>query len=447
MSKSRHATVQCEVDVVVVGGGAAGLWTLDRLLRNGYRAVLLESQGLGSGQTLASQGIIHGGLKYSLDGLLTTSAHHISDMPGVWRDALSGSIQPDLSRVALRSDGCYLWRTDNFSSRLGMLGAQLSLKVKPESIPQTSRPSVLKNVPGQVSWMPEQVISPGSFLQGLARRCAGQLLDISQSEVTWSVSERGHVTQIELQPHGGTNGDSQPPQHLTLVPRFVIFAAGAGNEELRHKIGLSSPCMQRRPLHMVVVKGTPGAELPMFQGHCVDGSKTRVTITSESVPGHQSPDEDVVWQLGGQIAEQGVSKSREELIVHAARELSSVLPGMDFSRTLWGTYRVDRAEGLTAHGGRPEKPVILYDHNVITVWPTKLAFAPSVAEEIVATICEQMGHPHRHHDQSAQQTTRFEKALSEWPKPPVAAPPWETIDLWTAWPLSTQEPIQRRQAG
>ena len=54
------------LDVLVFGGGAAGLWCLDRLRRAGYHAILLESKAIGSGQTIQSQGIIHGGGKYAL---------------------------------------------------------------------------------------------------------------------------------------------------------------------------------------------------------------------------------------------------------------------------------------------------------------------------------------------------------------------------------------------
>ncbi|HCS51023.1 MAG TPA: FAD-dependent oxidoreductase, partial [Planctomycetaceae bacterium] len=63
-----------EADIVIIGGGIAGLWTLDELRRNGVRALLLENRTLGFGQTISSQGIIHGGLKYSLKGVLTASA-------------------------------------------------------------------------------------------------------------------------------------------------------------------------------------------------------------------------------------------------------------------------------------------------------------------------------------------------------------------------------------
>ena len=57
------------LDALIFGGGAAGLWLLDRLSRDGHHVVLLEARSLGMGQTVASQGIIHGGLKYTLSGL------------------------------------------------------------------------------------------------------------------------------------------------------------------------------------------------------------------------------------------------------------------------------------------------------------------------------------------------------------------------------------------
>ena len=68
------APVEVRVDVIVFGGGIAGLWTLARLQQAGYKAVLLESQALGAGQTRYAQGIIHGGTKYALTGKLTASS-------------------------------------------------------------------------------------------------------------------------------------------------------------------------------------------------------------------------------------------------------------------------------------------------------------------------------------------------------------------------------------
>ena len=46
-----NATAPAGLDVVIFGGGAAGLWLLDQLVENGYDALLLETGDLGSGQT------------------------------------------------------------------------------------------------------------------------------------------------------------------------------------------------------------------------------------------------------------------------------------------------------------------------------------------------------------------------------------------------------------
>ena len=128
------------LDALIFGGGAAGLWLLDRLSRDGHHVLLLESRALGSGQTVASQGIIHGGLKYTLSGLLTKSAKNIREMPNVWRDSLLGKSTPNLTRTRVRSDCCYLWQTDSITSRAGMIGARLGLRVKPETISTDERP-------------------------------------------------------------------------------------------------------------------------------------------------------------------------------------------------------------------------------------------------------------------------------------------------------------------
>ncbi len=123
-----------QVDVLIFGGGAAGLWLLNELARRGDRVLLLEAGRLGAGQTIASQGIIHGGLKYTLQGALTPSAVQIREMPGLWRDCLAGRRLPDLGGVRLRAAHCHLWRTDSLGSRLGMIGARVGLRVAPQAI-------------------------------------------------------------------------------------------------------------------------------------------------------------------------------------------------------------------------------------------------------------------------------------------------------------------------
>ena len=94
------------IDIAIIGGGVAGLWTLNRLCALGYDAHLFEKTALGSGQTIASQGIIHGGIKYALTGGLTFSKPPDSPllpMPERWTNCLRGEGEIDLRSVTVLS--------------------------------------------------------------------------------------------------------------------------------------------------------------------------------------------------------------------------------------------------------------------------------------------------------------------------------------------------------
>src|SRR5262245_14630974 len=95
-SKQSDSSKQAIWDIVILGGGVAGLWLLNRLRAAGYAAVLLERAALGQGQSIASQGMIHGGMKYALGGTLTGASESIADMPAHWQRCLRGEGDVDL---------------------------------------------------------------------------------------------------------------------------------------------------------------------------------------------------------------------------------------------------------------------------------------------------------------------------------------------------------------
>lgn len=407
-----------QLDAVIFGGGVAGLWLLDRLTREGNRCLLLEANALGAGQTIAAQGIIHGGMKYSLQGLLSKSARNIREMPAVWRDALLGCTTPVLTRTRVRAEECYLWQTDSLSSRAGMLGARIGLQVAPELVAVEDRPAPLAQVPGTVARLPEQVICVQSLLADLADQYHAQILAIDAVRgLAFELNSPGEVQAIVLKSPAGNRS-------LKLHPRHVVFTAGAGNASLRQLAGLDGQSMQRRPLHMVLVRGS----LPVLNGHCVDGARTRVTITSDVDASGRT-----VWQVGGQLAEDGAALDALELVQRARQELQTVLPGVDFTRAEWSSYRVDRAEGVTATGGRPENVQVLCAGNVTTGWPAKLALAPVLAREIAGRISA-----------PAREVPQSWTELADWPRPPVATPLWDELDR--CWMRLDGEPSSARAA-
>lgn len=393
-------------DVVIFGGGAAGLWTLDDLRRRGYDALLLEARDLGEGQTIASQGIIHGGLKYSLGGLLSASARAIRDMPVRWRRSLAGEQPPDLRRTRRRAEYCHLWRMSGVGGRLSMLGARIGLRVAPVPLADDERPAILRECPGDLARLDEQVIEPASFLEDLAERHRDALLRIDAGGgLELEVDGPGEVRRIVVT-------DAQRTATLAIEPAAVVLTAGAGNDALRRAAGIDGAAAQRRPLHMVLMRGRT---LPPLNGHCVDGTATRVTITST-----RDLEDRVVWQVGGMVAESGIDRTPREQIDHAREEVSRAVPALDSESVQWSTYEAVRAEGRGPGGRRPDHPVIERHGRTLTAWPTKLALVPRLADELAAVL-----PPPR----DAASATASD-VVRAWPRPVVALPPWERSQQW-----------------
>lgn len=382
-----------QFDILIVGAGVTGLWLLDELVNAGYQALLIESTAIGQGQTVCAQGIIHGGLKYTLKGIMTGAADAIRDMPDIWRDCANHKRKPDLSKMRIRSEFCYLWRTNKISSKLGMAGAKVGLRVTPTVIDKKNIPPILNQCPGQIFKLDEQVIDPVSMLKTLADQHPTRILKTNLDNAQWNLSQ-GRLEQLTT------------AEGLTLKPDNLILTAGLGNASLRQLAGIKEQNMQIRPLHMVMVKG----DLPHINGHCIDGGATRMTITSDL-----DNSGTVVWQLGGQIAENGVNMDRDTLITAAVEELKQVIPGIDLTGLQWGTYRIDRAEAQTSGNNRPDNVQIFDNHNIFTVWPTKMALAPRVAQQMLTRLNPPANHP----------TPQLDTAPVQ-----VAPPPWEWEDVW-----------------
>jgi hypothetical protein len=261
------------------------------------------------------------------------------------------------------------------------------------------------------------------LIADLAEQYRDRILKIDvESGLKFRLNSPGEVISIQL-----TSPIDQST--LELKPRQVILTAGRGNARLREMVGLSADVMQKRPLHMALVRG----KLPELNGHCVDGAKTRVTITSDV-----DNDGRMVWQIGGQVAEDGVKLSPMEMTEHVCRELGDVLPGIDLFQTEWSTYRVDRAEGATGNGSRPETIQVLCAGNVTTGWPTKLALAPVLAEEIASRAS------------SPYITSPFvAQPLENWPRPEVASLLWNEQDRkwWSLASDSLRRPSPQRRAA
>lgn len=379
------------LDVIVFGGGAAGLWCLDRFRRAGYHAILLESRALGAGQTIQAQGIIHGGGKYALRGVRDFEAvRATSRMPDRWRRSLTGELEPFLTDTEILSQRCHLWLPRDSAlawlQSYGMIGLMAKtglLTTRPEKIAPVLWPEALMDSALAVYSLAEPVIATASFLNALAARHQGSIFLYDAASVQFSAA-------------GVVVGD------VLLQPRATVLAAGVGNGELLRRAGITTDLMQRRPLGMVLLRGP----LPSLFGHCIVGGKTRLTITTP-VPG--------IWQIGGEIAERLASEDDTVAARSMARgEICRWLPSLDLSRAEIAIYRAVRAEALTAAHKRPSGVhASRVTPGMVVGWPTKLSMAPVLAEEIFAMLQLDLKTPGGYDE------------TPPWPTPNVARYPWE----------------------
>lgn len=396
-------------DVLIIGGGIAGLWSAATLAAAGFAVVLVEKTALGSDQTIASQGILHGGIKYTLGGQASAAAAAIARMPEQWQWSIKGHGDVDLTRVRILSARQYLWTSESLLSRLTAKVASKVIRTPVDRVDAAAACEGLRGAGRGVSIyaVNEPVLDPRSIVESLALQV--------------------------LRHHGHIEIGEPSIDHATLTvtvhgrawrPNRLVLAAGAGNEDLLAQLHEPTIKMQRRPLHMVMARGV----LPAIYGHCVaaGSDKPRLTITTQATPTDGN-----TWYIGGRVAEEGVDRDAHMLIERTQAEVRACLPWLTLKDVTWSTHRVDRAEGLTADGSRPDEPVVLpcgpkdaqERSRVIVAWPTKLVFAPLVGQKIKGWLTYDKVKP-----TNAKAPPGVGLAISELP--PIAMLPWERA-TWT----------------
>ncbi|MCD6039315.1 MAG: hypothetical protein K0S27_715 [Gammaproteobacteria bacterium] len=392
-----------QTDIAILGGGIAGLWLLNRLKKSGFSTILLESSQLGGEQTHKAQGIIHGGMKYALQGQPTSAAHAIANMPALWKACLEGQGEIDLSNVSILSNQQYLWSTGSLTSKLAGLFAGLTLKSNLHTLNKKNFPTVFQHPQfhGQVYSLDETVIDVHALLHELAIPHKEAIFKIDpMEEDQLKLDDKDRLTSLTI------HTTSREERHIRA--QKYIFTAGKGNELLLKKLKHHKITTQRRPLHMIVVKHH--FDFPLY-AHCLGlDTVPRLTITT-----HQAHDGKFIWYLGGKIAEEGTRLSPEKQIQAAKKELKELFPWLDFSHAAFASFYVDRAEPSQPNGHRPDSCYFQEIENIIFAWPTKLAFAPLLADQIMQCLSP------------LAPCIADMKALDAWPTPSLAKPIWDQL--------------------
>jgi len=382
-------------DILIVGGGIAGLWLNARLRRQGFATLLVEKASLGGEQSVKSQGIIHGGAKYALHGALTGASEAIADMPRRWREALAGSGELDLSGVRLLSEAHYLWSPGSLAGNITSFFASKAVRGRVDQVKGEQLPPALQHpkFKGKVYRLAELVLDVPSLIARLADLAGDGLL---AAESITPLHEQGQLVGLVV-------------DGREIRAQRIVLSAGRGNAELLATLGLTQPAQQLRPLHMVLVKGPT---LKPLYAHCLGaGPKPRVTVTT-----HPAADGEWVWYLGGDLAEaDGVARDSAAQIKAAQQEIGALLPWVDFSSARWATLRVERAEPAQSGLTRPDNAFLTEQGQLLVGWPTKLALAPDFADRVLAALDRAGIQPASH------------APLPPLPRPTVASLAWEEL--------------------
>ncbi|MBI3441389.1 MAG: FAD-dependent oxidoreductase [Proteobacteria bacterium] len=370
-------------DIIIFGGGIAGLFIANRLQRAGYNLILIEKDVLGGVQTLASQGMIHGGQKYVLQGGISGHAATIAEMPARWEACFAGEGEVDLSGVTFLSEQQMMFPAGSLLSALSVFAAAKAVQGKTRKLKRCKYPDIFRR--GPVYEMQEKVLETKSLVTALSGHLEGQIY-------------KGEVQ--ELLPDGQVVVSGLP-----MRAQMIIFASGTGNETALSLLRIKEQHTQRRPLRQIMVKSLPD---PLY-GHGIESKpKPRVTVTS-----HPLGSGEYVWYLGGNVAEEGAKLSEGDALRFAKQEMQEIFPHIDWAQKEWASWCGDRAEPFDPDGHLPQGPCVQQRGKVLLAWPTKMTFAPVLADQIVERL---------------RQSNIMSSAATEppeLPKPKMGLYPWE----------------------
>lgn len=369
------AVQDIHVDIAIIGGGVAGLWLLSRACNAGYNAVLFEQRALGSDQTVASQGMIHGGVKYTLGGALSGASEAIADMPAHWRRCMNGEGDVDLRGTHILSDHFYMWSSQSAVSKITTFLASKALRGRVDALKKNDYPPVFCNpaFKGSLYKLVDMVIDTQSLIDVLRKPHAERIFSIDWRHASLQKNNNGAVIVF--------NSSSET---IHISSQLCVLAAGKGNGELLQQLSVKNPAMQLRPLQQVMVRHRHHHAL---YAHCVGtDSKPRLTISS-----HRDG-EYTVWYLGGQLAEEGVNLSADVLMQRAKKELQTLFSWLDWADAEWATLPVERAEPAQPGMLRPDNAWLSVCDGLascVAAWPTKLTLVPNLGNLLMGYLAQQ----------------------------------------------------------
>ncbi len=379
-----------DLDVLIIGGGAQGLWVLNDLTKRNYRTVLLERGELGGGQTCHSHGLIHRGHYYDdVDMMIVLNAaaqfwEAFVDERGISRlnhsRALAG-FGPGMQAER----HTYFWKT---------AGLRFD--------PCQSMPGVLDG--GRVSQLfetEEFSLDPSEVIAGLSGDLDHAIYKLEKSNDAMEFVVNGNlIERVQAKLEG---------EHVEFAPKYLVICAGVGNYGLMAKLGRDVnpggeiPVQAQRKNHMMVLRGD---HLPrMTAVFPIRGGLQGVFLCPREDPATGQP----VWlasdhnSLPFPMNPQGEasvdSRPSKDWIRRMLISLRATAPA------LFADADVDGLEVAVYTGPTSERNFGVGQHmtdlfidpfgfeNALTVWPTKLTMTPFASNVVMRFVRTKVAEP------------------------------------------------------
>lgn len=349
-----------DVDVVIVGAGIAGLWLGNLLAQRGLSLAICESGAIGGAQTAASQGIVHSGLKYALDGRANRAAEALAAMPDRWRACLAGRGEIDLRSVPVHAQMNLFAPSANAAARAlfaGPLAGQCR-RLEAESTPPYLR--------GILAAIDDFVLGVPALTRRLGERLLARVIPARVTPDALVAGPRGLAAVTT-------------PEARVSAQAFV-FAAGEGNEALARRAGFADARMARRPLRQTSVRLRTRQRVfahCLASGEGADADKRGAMAVGMTITSH-----DDTLYIGGQVAEDGAERDHAEQVAVVRRTLMQAFPAIDLSGACFGTHRLVRAEPPPDC----DDALAVRRGNCVFCWPLKLSLAPRLGDMAMALL-------------------------------------------------------------
>lgn len=312
------------VDAAIVGGGISGLWLANLLAGRGLSVVICEPQGVGGVQTLASQGIVHGGAKYALDG--TALAGALKEMPDRWRACLGGTGEIDLRGV-------------------GVLAEKVAIHVGDDTVE-----------------VDDFVLDVPSLVRRLAHPIAHRIIPTAVPVESLAGDGSG-VERVDL-------------GACAIRARVYVLAAGTGNTTLAEQVGFSHAPLRHRPLRQTIVRLDQSADVYAHWMSSPQDAEPTLTVTR-----HGS-----LLSVGGTVADGGGNRDQATQIGLVKDLLRQAFPDIDIDSARFDTFVAVRAEPASdAIRDLPDAYVARHG-NCLLCLPVKLSLAPRLGDLVLAEL-------------------------------------------------------------